>query len=348
MKKRSRIFSLGAAAVLVLLLLFSAEAKAAAVSALKLCGSTLLPSLFPFYAAANLLVYAGLPPVGKPVDALMRRLFGLPGAAAPALLLGLLGGYPVGASVAADLYRQGQLTKEEAVTLSCFANNAGPAFILGAAGLAVFDSASIGFLLYAIHAVSAVLTGLAMRRPFADSSVLPKPSAAEDKPVSEVLPTAILAAVRSMELICAFVVLFSVLLAVLKSLSTVRAVLRAAVRILPTAEALLSGTAELSCGILLLQGTPQAAALITASFLLGWGGLCVFLQSAAVLSAAGLPSRQCLVSKLIQALIAAGLTCLFCAIRRHTMKFLPEFAVFSLILLCILRFRGRKTKNSLL
>ena len=55
--------------------------------------------------------------------------------AAGALVLGLAGGYPVGARTAAELYAQGALTRDEAERLLTFWNNANPAFLLSGLGL---------------------------------------------------------------------------------------------------------------------------------------------------------------------------------------------------------------------
>lgn len=346
--KKHRFLLIAAASVMLLLLIFPAQAKSAAADALRMCGVTLIPSLFPFYAAADLFLAAGLPPAGKQLDAVMRRLFGLPGEAAPALMLGLLGGYPIGASVTAGLYRQGVLTKQEAVTLSRFSNNSGPAFIIGAAGLAVFQSVKLGLLLYAIHAVSAVITGILLREKADFHLRTRRLVQTQSGSITQALPEAISAAAQSMLMICAYVVFFSVVLAVLRAISPIKHLFSALSLRFPVSEAVLSGAAELSCGILALQGAPRFPALVTASVLLGWGGICVFFQSASVLSAAGLPAKQCVKGKLTQALVAGALSCVFCAAASHSGSFFLGFTVFLLFSLGICKIRGRKATPRLI
>lgn len=349
MNKKQNYLSVGMAfTLMLLLLLFTEQAKNAAVSALQLCATTLLPSIFPFYVAANLLVFIGLPSGGRKAEAIMQLLFRLPGKAAPALLLGLLGGYPIGAATTAALYKQGVLTKKQAIHLSAFSNNAGPAFIIGAAGLAVFHSVKLGFLLFLIHAVSAICTGMILRpkcnfhaesRPMIHTPCLP---------IGQALPKAVSATVQSMLIISAYVVFFSVILSVIEAVPFINAILTAITKQLPAANALLSGFVELSCGILSLRNTPPAAALICASILLGWGGICVFFQGASVLYAADLPVKQCCIGKMIQALIAGALTCLYCAVYVQKVKFMFIFVIFSLFLAYFVKFRGRKKENSLI
>ena len=106
MMKR-RFFGYAAGAALFLLFLFSsADARQGAADGLRLWGTLLVPSLLPYFAAAGLLTRLGA------VDALARRLapaaarlFGVSGAGAAVFLLGLSGGYPLGAASIRALYR---------------------------------------------------------------------------------------------------------------------------------------------------------------------------------------------------------------------------------------------------
>ena len=90
----------------------------------------------------------------------MNVLFRVNGSCAAALVLGLIGGYPVGAKAAADLYRNGRCNESEARRLLGFCNNAGPSFLIGVVGAGIFQSAKLGLLLEGIHIFSALLIGL--------------------------------------------------------------------------------------------------------------------------------------------------------------------------------------------
>ena len=72
--------------------------------------------------------------LARRLSAPMGRLFGLPGTGAAALLAGVLGGYPLGAAATSGLVERGALTPAEGARLLGFANNSGPAFLIGAAG----------------------------------------------------------------------------------------------------------------------------------------------------------------------------------------------------------------------
>ena len=119
--------------VLALLLLTCGNTAAQGVrDGISLCLASVIPALFPFFVAAQLLTALGAAEVlGRAAGPLFRRLFGIDGAGAAAFLLGLIGGYPVGAKAAGSLVRQGLLSPEDGARLLIFCNNAGPAFILG-------------------------------------------------------------------------------------------------------------------------------------------------------------------------------------------------------------------------
>ena len=147
-------------------LLFFPDVSAAATrEGVALCLQTVLPSLFPFFVLSSLLVQSDVPRLlSRAMAGVMYPLFGVSGAGASALILGLLGGYPVGARTVAELYGRGEIAREEAEQLLAFCNNSGPGFFLGVCGTAVFGSARAGAYLYLIHVGAALVTGVLLRR----------------------------------------------------------------------------------------------------------------------------------------------------------------------------------------
>ena len=152
---------LPAAAVLgvaALLLLRPQEAAAAVRDGLGLCAGTVIPSLFPFFAVISLLLQLGLAESLQSIcGPLMKPLFRMRGICALPLLAGLLGGYPSGAKTAASLYEQGRISRQEAELLLGFCDNCGPAFLLGYVGAGILGDLRTGAVLFAVHALSAVL-----------------------------------------------------------------------------------------------------------------------------------------------------------------------------------------------
>lgn len=127
--------------ILVWFLADARQLRLEAAKALTLCAGTVIPALFPFMVITGLLVRLGFGQWLAPdMAGLMASLFRLPGCAGSALLLGLVGGYPIGARTAAELYASGDLTRQEAERLLTFCNNSNPVFLISVLGAGVFGS----------------------------------------------------------------------------------------------------------------------------------------------------------------------------------------------------------------
>ena len=151
MKGYRRILVEGAGLLCIggLLFAFPEESLEAAREGITLCLDVLIPSLFPFFVLSSLLIETGVAGLcARPLSRWMYPLFGVGGAGAAALVLGLIGGYPAGARTIAQLVERGECSREEARRLSRFCNNCGPAFFLGAVGMGVFGSKEVGRIPY--------------------------------------------------------------------------------------------------------------------------------------------------------------------------------------------------------
>ncbi len=292
------------------------QAIAGAKDGLALCFNVIVPSLFPFFVLSSLVVDLGLAAyLGRALEGLMRPLFRVSGSCAAAVALGFIGGYPVGARTALQLYQQGLCTKTEAERLLSFCNNSGPAFILGVVGAGIFGDSRVGLMLYLTHALASLLVGLLFR--FYGGSDRRRAAASQPKPIQAVtVPAAFTGAVaRSLQStlnICAFVVFFAVVLQLLSTYGvfTFLAQLLSLAGFQPEwARRLVAGLLELSSGVSSLQDTAQLAGRMSmAAFMLGWAGLSVHCQVLSFLVDSGLSAKTYLAGKLCHGLIAAGLT----------------------------------------
>ena len=289
---------LGAALFCLLALLLAPDAGAqAARGALALCCETVIPALFPFFVLSSLLVSCGAGELLAPLLApLMRPLFGLSGAGAAALALGLCGGYPVGARTSAELVSSGAVEREEGERLLIFCNNAGPGFLLGICGGAVFHSPRAGAALYLIHAASALCSGILLCR-----ALPPLPPEARRRvqqprrDLSAAFPAAVQGALAGVLNVCAFVVFFTVLSHLL--LRFLPAPLA-----LPLPRAALLGALELTSGVTALPDSRSGFLLCAA--MLGWGGWSVHCQTLGALSVSPLTGRYYLRGKAVQAVLS--------------------------------------------
>lgn len=254
----------------------------------------------------------------------MRPVFNVGGACASAFALGFIGGYPVGAKTAINLYEKGMCTKTEAERLLAFCNNSGPAFILGVVGAGVFASSRVGVLLYLAHAAASACVGVLFRfyktgsdRP--EGRQRPRPQFQAQR-FSAAFTGSVRNAFLSTLNICAFVVFFSVVIkllflsGVLPGLARLMGAALAPLGLTPRwAERLLTGAIELSSGVSTLAGEGALAGRLSmAAFMLGWAGVSVHCQVLSFIGGSGLSVGTYLVGKLLHgglsALFVAGLT----------------------------------------
>ena len=321
MRTHIRTLLEGTALVLlgVLLFRFPEASAAAAREGVTLCLDLIVPSLFPFFVLSSLLIATGLAGAcARPLEKLMGPLFGVGGAGAAALGLGLIGGYPVGARTIAQLTERGECTSAEARRLAQFCNNCGPAFFIGAAGVGVFGSKEAGFLLLGANLTAALLLGIG---GVCQGSLLPR-QGRKVPPVSfsalaDRLPQCVTDGFSATLGVCAYVILFSVLAALAVASGLLPLATNVLAGLLPgeggqeLCRSFLMGLLELSTGTASLADAPSPSlALPLAAFLLGWGGLSVHCQSLPFLLAAGVATGPYLQAKFLQGMLSAGLTAL--------------------------------------
>jgi len=151
-------------AFILCLVVLSDKALKSAANGLKLWFNVVVPSLFPFFVASDLLNTTGfVRAVGILLEPIMRPLFNVPGCGSFPFALGVVSGYPVGAKITAGMRNKNMLTKTEAERLIAFTNNSGPLFIIGAVAAGMFKMPSIGLFLLVCHIAACITVGIIFR-----------------------------------------------------------------------------------------------------------------------------------------------------------------------------------------
>ena len=299
-----KLFSALAMLAAFALLIALPDAAAAGVrDALALCGQVLLPSLFPFFVCSNLFVLLGFSArISARFGGAAAKLLRLPEPAGSVFLIGSFGGYPAGAQAAALLYEQGELSASDAERTLAVCNQAGPSFIFGVLGGAVFKNAAAGAFLYAIQLLSAVLVCRLTGKRRTEQARTRAASRPEQTSFAAAFSEAVRRAGMSAIQICMFITVFSV---------CSRYFLIFAGRLLPPELLPMAlGALELSAGCASLGacGLAPVWKLCAASVMLGFGGVCILAQSRAAVQSAGLTGRLLLPCKALQAVLAGTLT----------------------------------------
>lgn len=303
---------------LILLLAAPASGLAGARLGLSLCAEIIIPSLFPFLALSSFIIQTGLAErVGRLLDRPTAFLFHLPGAAAPALVLGILGGYPVGAGACALLVKRKTLTRAQGERLLAFCINSSPAYIIGAVGTGLLHSAKAGALLYLAHIASSLLLGilLGLREKGTKSDAVPRrPAPALSAPGA--LVASVTGAADSIVGICGFVVFFSALSELFFStgLLDAAAALFSGAPLLRgldagTLRSLLKGFLEVSGGCAAAAENGRAVLPLLSAFL-SWSGVSVIFQVLYSVRGSGVSARRYVLCRPAHLALSVALTLL--------------------------------------
>ena len=263
MNIRKSITTFFAALCFVTLIADTRTGISGAAAGIDICIRTLIPSLFPFFILSILLTSSL---TGQPINILRptTKFCRIPKGYESFLIIGFLGGYPVGAQNIAFAASQGTISEKDAQRMVAFCNNAGPAFIFGFLSQ-LFHNPFCPWMLWVIHVFSALLVGHIL--PGCSNSVATPTKSA---PLS--LSDALDSSIRVIARVCGWVIIFRIILEFLR-----KWILWAFPSWL---QILITGLLELANGCVQLQILPSdGIKLVLSSVLLGFGGLCVFLQT---------------------------------------------------------------------
>lgn len=284
-RMQTQVGVLSALGILVLIL----DAKtvlSAAKNGIELCLFTIVPALFPFIVLTQPLNSALL---GQRLALLgsITKLCHMPKGTESLFLMGILGGYPVGAQCIGQAFSNGKILRNDAERLLAFCNNAGPSFIFGILG-SMFTSSCIPWLIWMTHILSAITVGMILPTPNSGECIIEK-----TKPIT--LTNALERGIRIMGSVCGWVILFKICLSVFD---------RWVMWLFPSqVKYILYGFTELANGCWLLTSIEsESLRFVLCNCFLSFGGLCVIMQTSSVTP--GLEKKVFLQGKMLQCIIS--------------------------------------------
>lgn len=311
------------------LLLFSKTNLPAVKSGLSLWANSVVPSLFPFFVATELLMHTNVITLfGNLLNRFMKPLFNIRGEGSFAFIIGIISGYPVGAKIASNFRQNNICTKEECERLLSFTNNSGPLFIIGTVGILMFKNTTIGILLFITHLLACLTVGFIFRYWKKDkntwiashhsSTFNQSKKSASFSNLGEILAESITGSISTILLIGGFVVVFSSIISIFKAsglLNSFTIFFTPLFQFLNIdtsfIQGVLTGILEITNGIntiSLINCKKISLNLIFTAFLLGFGGISVLLQVWSITSKTDLSIKPYVYGKLLHGLLAAFYT----------------------------------------
>lgn len=305
------------------LIFFSDTNLLAAKTGLTLWANNIIPCLFPFFVATELLCKTNLTNIlGKLLNKFIKPIFNVPGESSTAIILGTLSGYPVGAKVVSNLKHEKIISKIEAERLIAYTNNSGPLFILSTVGISLFNNKKLGFVLLFSHILSAFLVAYFFRFwkkekteiSFKENNFNEKSLPIKLSNFGELLGDSIKSSIFNLLSIGGFVVLFSVILSILKSTEIIQIcsyILSIFNIPLDISFSFITGIIELTNGVNLASSlceTYYLSSILLTSFLLGFGGFSVLLQVYSIISKENISIKPYIIGKFLHGIFSVIFT----------------------------------------
>ena len=290
---------------IIFLLLNPKTVSSGAIKGLLICGEIIIPSLFVFSVIGIFLVYSNCTDaICNLITPFSKFVFGMNGKLFIIFLISLISGYPIGAKLINELVKEKNISEETANKMLCFCVNAGPSFIILAVGEKIFQSKTLGLILFVSHIFASVILALFSRGRLKDNLDIKT----KTRPLSEAVVSSVNEATQVIFSICAFVILFSVIFEIFGKYN-----LKIFLPFL-----------EVTVGIISTRN------LFFASFLLGFSGISVQLQILSIIKNFKVNKIRFFVFRILHGTISTTITFLIVKILKISVSVFSNNKAFTL------------------
>lgn len=272
---------------------------------IRIWATKVLPALLPFFILTKLLSYtSAIQKFGKVFSPVTFKFYGVGGIAGYIYLMSIISGYPVGAKLTSDLYKENIISSKQAQTITSFTSTSGPLFIIGTVAIGMYNSSIIGIIVLLSHMLGAILNGLLYRNK-ENASTLDYTKA----PTPNILNESMISSILSIMVVGGFISLFYMFLQIILQLNTLAPLLKF-LQILgvPTSisTSIFAGIIEVTSGCLYLGQTGLSARMLTiiSTFLISFGGLSIHAQAFTFLKDFQMSYKKFLLIKTTQSIIS--------------------------------------------
>ncbi len=284
----------GALFCCLIMVMFPEVTAQASKEAIQLWLNSIVPILLPFFIAANFLKSTGI--VGR----ISPKIY--------PFAMGILSGYPMGARICGDYFRQGAVSREQLRWILSYSMITGPAFLVGTVGHEFLGSHKAGIVLAVCHYASALINGIFYRNGVSTETVAVKKTVRKER-YYNIFTDAILDSFKSIGIILAYIIIFMIATDLLQ--------FSGFLRLLPTPEAaaVMKGALEMTVGCSSLSACRCSFAVKTtlAAFIVTFGGFSVMGQSMSMLRDCDITLGEIFRMKLSQGILCAILTFSLCS-----------------------------------
>lgn len=321
----------------ILIVLFAANINLslnAAIEGSKLWYKAILPTTFPFVVICNLLIYYdGISLYSKILGPLICKPLNLSENCSFPIVASLLCGYPLGAKYCVDLYNMNYLDKDEYLRLLNIASNVGPIFLIGSVAAALLNNIYWGYILLTSSYLSIIFIGIITKKKRTSSKTSSlRLNKKYDFNFGIAIKSAIENAINTTLSIGGFIIIFSVIIALIKNISSIHSLCSYIENTLnlpfDTIYGSFLGSIEITngCSILSRLDLQLPLKISIISFLCSFSGLAVITQVSSFVSSTNIKYSKYIFLKFIQGIFSFIVTFIL-------MNLLPTTAYSSSIIL---------------
>ena len=305
---KSNKFVLSLIIILCVFLIFNPKVCSnSCLNAISVWTFNIFPVMFPFFVLTRIIVELSDFKANR-LDKFFCKLYNAPSGSLNIFLLSALSGYPMGAKLICAQHEQGKLNNNDAKKLMSFCSVSGPMFMVGTVGFAILKSFKAGIIILIANFIAALINGLIFRGK--TNTITPSTPIKRKK--ENILTDAVYDSIISILMVGGFIVLSFVVLDSLQNMhvlsvfsNTISSITHNKLSV-DIVNGFISGFIEMTRGIINISITSVSIKIktIIASTMVGFGGICVMLQSLSFLKKLNMKFSQMFIQKLCQGLIA--------------------------------------------
>lgn len=292
---KNKIVIGGAILCCLIMVAFPEVTATASKEAINLWLNSIVPTLLPFFIVANFLKKTGI------VNKISPKVY--------PFAMALLSGYPMGARITGDYYRDGMIDKDQLKWILSYSMVTGPAFLIGAVGVEFLGSHKLGVILAASHYLSALVNSSFYGLGTSSKKPVKGKTQRRSESYYNILTDAIIDSFRSIAIVLAYIIMFMIATDLLQFSGLLNFAAS------PEMAAVVKGCLEMTvgCNSLMICGCGDAIKTTLASFMVTFGGLSVAGQSMSMLRNCDIGFGQICKMKLTQGIISGVFAFTICS-----------------------------------
>lgn len=274
--------------------------------------TAVLPALLPFFIITRSFTALNIIPYNNKFFNILGKIFKVPACGIYIFIMSVISGYPVGAKLIAEFFEQGCITQKQATKLVCLCMTSGPLFIVGTVGCMFLGSVKLGFILLLSHILGAIFNGLLYRNKITKDITFKNFNNSQINS-NNILYEIMINSILSVMVVGSYIAIFYMLINMLFTSNTITPIKFILDKLLNffningAADSVLIGLTEVTqgCKMISLINLSEIKKVVISSLLIGFGGICVHLQSLTFLISSKVNIKFYFISKISQSILSS-------------------------------------------